>query len=265
MFRTCLVASVAALTLAASSASALTPVGISQIDTNGDGKLSVGEMRAGGMSAFAAAVADANQDGVLSREEREIYNRFLEIEAMLADPAKRAEIVAHFAANPRDATQPDATTVAETLADAHESIRWRRAYYSDDNYIWSEMPGKIASEAIKDRLRWIFAEPAKLIETFEAEKASEQRRLARAEQRRLHDDDDDKTPVVVASTPAPTGGDDTPDTPPGGGEALTPVPEPEGPFGPGDDPFGPGGEPEDDFGPGGEFDVGGEDDFGSEG
>ena len=149
------------------------------------------------------------------------------------------KIVAHFAANPRDATQPDATTVAETLADAHESIRWRRAYYSDDNYIWSEMPGKIASEAIKDRLRWIFAEPAKLIETFEAEKASEQRRLARAEQRRQHDDDDDKTPVVVASTPAPTGGDDTPDTPPGGGEALTPVPEPEGPFGPGDDPFGP--------------------------
>jgi len=256
MFRTCLLASVTALALAALPASALTPVGISQIDTDGDGNLSVGEMRAAGMNPFLAAAANSDGGTTLTRAERETYNALVQLSARLADPAKRAEIVAHFKANQSSPRPEDDASVAEMLLKTHNLMarygdrqRWGRGYlefsYKDDTEGWGPYIRNNAAIAMK------------LVETFDKESSAEQRRLARVEQRRQQDDDDDKTPVVVASTPAPTGGDDTPDTSPGpdDSEALNPLPEDESPFGLGDDPFGPGGEPEEEFGPGGEFDI----------
>lgn len=267
MFRTCLLASVAAFALAVPPASALTPVAISEIDTSGDGNLSVGEMRAAGMNPFLAAAANADGNTVLTRAERETYNAIQQLlVSRLADPATRAEIAAHVEASKSRPQPDDKQSVAETLLWIDAMMAGFRTPVNL-RHGWSGLGKKHATEGWGPNIRSDAARVAKLFETFDAERASEQRRLARAEQRRQHDDDDDKTPVVVASAPAPTGGDDTPDTPPapGGGETLTPLPGTEGPFGPGDDPFGPGGEPEDDFGPGGAFDVGGEDDFGSEG
>lgn len=242
MLRACLLASVAALAMGASPAPALNAVPVSDIDSNGDGNLTADEMRAAGMNPVLAMTANINGDGVLSRSERELYNKFLTLVTVLADPEKRAEIAAHFEARKR--YNVDSSAVADILVQTHLQME-KYKELSKKPTTWKLFGAWDSANGRWRRSIHKFTETAlKLVDTFETETAEEKRMLALVEERRQQKSDD-KPSKVIASVPAPTGDDDTPPTP-GEGDTFEPVPEPE-------NPFGPGGGPEDEFGPGGEF------------